>query len=85
VAFAKKDGHTHLPTLCPVANSAVNPRTTHNLHFDCCAQVLRAPENFHFLKSHPHSTNSTFALRAVARKTPRARSATDNMKEQHDA
>jgi hypothetical protein len=47
--------------------------------------VLRAPKNFHFYKSHPHSTNSTFALRAVARKTLRARSATDKMKEQHDA
>jgi hypothetical protein len=47
--------------------------------------VLRAPKNFHFYKSHPHSTNSTFALRAVARKTPRARSATDNMEEHYDA
>jgi hypothetical protein len=83
VAFARKDGHTRLPTLCPVANSAVNPKSTHNLHFHCCAQVLRAPENFHFYKSHPHSVNPHFALRAVARKTPRARSATDNREERY--
>jgi hypothetical protein len=71
------------PTPSPVANSAVNPRATRNLHSHCCARVLRAPKNFHFLKSHPHSVNPHFALRAVARKTPRARSATDNREERY--
>jgi hypothetical protein len=47
--------------------------------------VLRARKNFHFYKSHPHSVNPHFALRAVARKTRLARSATDNMKEQRYA
>jgi hypothetical protein len=51
----------------------------------CCARLLRARQNFHFSKSHPHSVNPHFALRRAARKTRRARSATDNMKEQYDA
>jgi len=70
---------------CPSANSAANCRTDRYFHIVCCAPVLRARKNFHFYKSHPHSVKPHFALRAVARKTPRARSATDNMKEQRDA
>ena len=46
----------------------------------CCASALRARQNFHFHKAHPHSVEPTFALRRAARKVRRARSATDNMK-----
>jgi hypothetical protein len=61
-----------------VANSVANSRSSHDLNFYCCAQVLRAPKNSHFYKSHPHSVYPRFALRAVARQTRISRNTTVN-------
>ncbi len=60
------------------AHFAANSRMDPYFQIVCCARVLRARKNFHFRKAHPHSVHPHFALRAVARQTRRARSATGN-------